>query len=707
MSVTRSASLGSPPGSADRELYQAMASTSCERCRKRKIRCDRQSPCAKCRHAGADCIFPGARSKPAPRKYVQALENRISHLELLLRSAATANNAERDTILAGLTPSQQPGASGADNDQQTPQPQSARAVLEQPIVETPIDTIPTISDLLSVPSRPQPAPSTQPAQTQSPGSGQSPGNVSKSPAESGDLVIARAREGRMCKLTARKATRFYGGTSLYHMQLNNPPPRGHNVNQQSAASDIYLPHDPKGEVCRRLMALFFQNIYHYNMCIYREYFLRDYAAGGGPYYSDVLMYSICAVAALISDDASIRSLACEFSNVAGCMIYNSLELPDLTILQSLIVLGHYEIGRGRSSKGWLFCGMAFRLTHEMGLHLDPNNWTSMRYESPIDREILRRVYWAAFIVDKQLSLYFGRPPALYPQEADVDTTIRIPYPPEWESLLDSYISKGTSATAFEDGITVVSFFDRQVELAKIFHSLIVEVFKNRRCRTDPSAAAETAHKVHESMMEWLDTLPQTLRWNQCSVGRVPTYVLQLHMRFHTGMIILHRPPLQHLDEDAVIHSEGVEVCHQSLSAILRLIRSFERYYHLRVLPLDFVHTLSAAAEVVMMKKYMDKSRWEDKDIAKPMEQILKAMETVQDVYPCIKEIHEGILNSIQTQHSDTESQQGYSMEQDLELMDLLQPGGPIPNVLYPNESLGDSLDMHLPLGDEFLDGRFS
>ncbi|RYP69461.1 hypothetical protein DL771_006113 [Monosporascus sp. 5C6A] len=88
-----------------------------------------------------------------------------------------------------------------------------------------------------------------------------------------------------------------------------------------------------------------------------------------------------------------------------------------------------------------FCGMAFRLAHEMGLHLDPSNWGGPS-ESHIDREISRRAYWAAFNVDMHLSLYFGRPPALYPHESDVRNTTRIPYPESWQSLLKTFIAQG-------------------------------------------------------------------------------------------------------------------------------------------------------------------------------------------------------------------------------------------------------------------------
>jgi len=256
--------------------------------------------------------------------------------------------------------------------------------------------------------------------------------------------------------TKRKATQFYRGTSLFEIQLTGSGSRGftgNNTRSLTPASQQighfeYRPvsrlnhssessrfdYNPNGDVCRGLMRIYFQKLYQYNMCIYREYFLRDLAAGGGPYYSDMLMFSICAAAALISEDSSLRTLSTGFAKQATGLLYDSLELPELTTLQSLLVLGQMEIGQGRGSKGWLFCGMACQLAHEMGLHLDPNNWNSAT-DSSIDREILRRVYWAAFIVDKQLSLYFGRPPALYPHEADVRNTIKIPYPPEWERLL--------------------------------------------------------------------------------------------------------------------------------------------------------------------------------------------------------------------------------------------------------------------------------
>jgi hypothetical protein len=262
------------------------------------------------------------------------------------------------------------------------------------------------------------------------------------------------------------------------------------------------------------MATFFKNQYQYHMCLYREYFLRDFDAGAGPYYSDLLMYAICAMGALASEEIALRELSDVFFNRAQQLLYGSaLESPNLTTLQALILLGHREIGQGKMSKGWLLSGMAFRLAHEMGLHLDPSNWKGSD-DSRVDREILRRTYWAAFVADKHLSLYFGRPPALYPRQSDVNDTIRIPYPPEWESLLNTYIMKGTSETAYEDGLALVASFVQQAELCKILHRMIIEVFENRSANTDETVLATSVKDIDVALKKWSANLPAKLHWNQ-------------------------------------------------------------------------------------------------------------------------------------------------------------------------------------------------
>ena len=285
---------------------------------------------------------------------------------------------------------------------------------------------------------------------------------------------------------------------------------------------MYAPHDETSQAC---MAAYFKEQYQFHMIVYREYFLRDYDIGSGRYYSEALLFAICSLGALQLDDS--RRTSDIFANQAQTLIYATLDNPDLTILQALCYLGYREVGVGHASKGWLFAGMAFRLAHEMGLHLDPNNWDAATESTTRDTEILRRVYWAIFVADKQLSLYFGRPPALHPNESDVRNTIRLQYPPDWEGLLDTYICKGASATEFEDGVSLVGSLIYQAELGKIIHAMITELFENRRSNVDAAVAAARSRQIHVSLTKWLTSLPGTLHWNQWTVGQVQPSVLHL------------------------------------------------------------------------------------------------------------------------------------------------------------------------------------
>jgi hypothetical protein len=114
---------------------------------------------------------------------------------------------------------------------------------------------------------------------------------------------------------------------------------------------------PQSEDCRKLMSLFFLRLYPYHMYFYREFFLRDLHAGGGPYYSDLLMYAICAMAALVSKDTAERQRSELFARRAQELLYDSgMDSPDITVLQALLLMSQREIGQGHGSKGWLFAG---------------------------------------------------------------------------------------------------------------------------------------------------------------------------------------------------------------------------------------------------------------------------------------------------------------------------------------------------------------
>ena len=130
-------------------------------------------------------------------------------------------------------------------------------------------------------------------------------------------------------------------------------------------------------------------------------------------------------------------------------------------------------------------------------------------------------------LSKPLTCYYANSLRQYPGESDVRDTERIPYPPEWASLLNTYIMQGTSETAYEDGLALVACWVHQVELCKILHRMITEVFENRSRKTDETVLSTSAKEIHVALTKWSSDLPSKLHWNQWTVGPVPSLVLHL------------------------------------------------------------------------------------------------------------------------------------------------------------------------------------
>ncbi|KAI0486871.1 fungal-specific transcription factor domain-containing protein [Xylaria cf. heliscus] len=584
-------------------------SISCARCRRRKIKCDRRQPCSKCVKSNVECrrVGTGEKQRPTPKSYVQALEAQVASLETFIQKLALSDNEQRQQMLDEFS-----------------------RVLAPTLVED---------------DEAKPSLSTKPVRTDEQNDGER---------------LSPSRAGQLRKTRFGSAAQFYGGTSLYHIRLSEAGSSSPIVVESMLEGEMtstsitetnfgqtlwnlypiqFAPHD---DVSQRLMAGFFKHQYQYSMCIHRESFLRDYDTGGGQHYSDLLLFAICATGALATGESLLSDV---FANQAQALLYPSLNHPDLTVLQGLVLLGQLEIGRGRASKGWLFCGMAFRLAHEMGLHLDPTNWHNAE-DLDVEREILRRVYWAAFVVDKQLSLYFGRPPALYPQVSDVRGTERIPYPPDWANLLDTYIAPDTSITAFEDGPSLVNALIYRIELYRIVHSMITEVFENRRTNAGGAIVAATITRIHVSLTKWLAGLPSNLHWNQWTLGELPPWVYHLHLLFHTVMTILHRPPSQLLQKPgSSFDRDDIEICYESLGAMLRLIRHYGRFYSYKHLPLDFVQTLSTAAGTILMRRHLNNLPWNDAETTRSLDFVIQAMEDIKDTWPCAKEILDSVLKA--------------------------------------------------------------
>lgn len=77
---------------------------SCLFCRSRKVKCDRQKPCAHCLRTGAECVYPsgpGRAPKRPRRQFDKRILDRLADLEAMVRRLDTT---EASGQLARETP---------------------------------------------------------------------------------------------------------------------------------------------------------------------------------------------------------------------------------------------------------------------------------------------------------------------------------------------------------------------------------------------------------------------------------------------------------------------------------------------------------------------------------------------------------------------------------------------------------------------------
>lgn len=91
-----------PPQSGANRQYKP----SCDLCRRRKVKCDRQQPCSSCIQGKSDCVYPSGRGR-APKRSRHAVDaqlaDRLLQLETLIKrieghGAVTSGNAAAEVL---------------------------------------------------------------------------------------------------------------------------------------------------------------------------------------------------------------------------------------------------------------------------------------------------------------------------------------------------------------------------------------------------------------------------------------------------------------------------------------------------------------------------------------------------------------------------------------------------------------------------------
>ncbi|RDL30708.1 putative pathway-specific regulatory protein nit-4 [Venustampulla echinocandica] len=551
-------------------------STACIACRKRKSKCNGNTPsCAACSSVyGTVCVYdPNSdhRRKGVYKEKIDSLKTRTSTLQTLVQ--AILNAAEDDVpdlvkqirtceSLDEVADSIRRHEEGMDEDD---------GEIDGPSYTT---NLPTFETQLS-----------------------------------GKMGELRLENG---------AVRFLGGTSnLIYLEPTDEDEHAaasESFQQQEDPLTSWTAVTSDTEFIVHLINMYFTWHYPYFTTLSKSLFYRDFLLGKATinpkrtlYCSSPLVNAMLALGCHFTDspkgcahpgDTTTKGDAF-FAEAKRLIVENDeYEKPSLTTIQALCLMSVREAGCGREAKGWVYSGMAFRLAQDMGLSLDSGGMTNSR-ESMDEQEIdARRVtFWGCFLFDKCWSNYLGRLPQL--PAANITVAKYDVFPDEDADIWSPYTDNGIGQSHSQASRTRTVALQIS-SLAEISSDLLIFFYSPQRLERSIGRSQELKKlsELQTRLEAWRRDLPKELEPKE---GQLPN-VLLMHMFFHLLYIHLFRPFLKYSPSTSPLpsHVSPRKLCTQAAGSVSKLMRLYKRTYGLRQICNIAVYIVHSACTIHLL-----------------------------------------------------------------------------------------------------------
>ncbi|KAF2491596.1 putative Zn(II)2Cys6 transcription factor [Lophium mytilinum] len=373
-----------PPPNRRRDKVQL----SCDPCKHRKLRCDRQHPCGACSRRGLtnSCNYattsssstPDAQPSVAPRQST-SLHGRISELESLVV-----------TLMEG---------------QSLPSPPAPKSPRPSSLSFADAGVFPEIR---------------RPKKSQ---------DEAASPADPGTLKLRESGTSYVQSAHWEAILTKIRGLKEDLVTDSKVPPGSHLFYgpNRHATRDEILAAVPPRPVVDRLMALHFDTYIITPYLIHSKKFLREYEA----FWQDTsetsiawigLMFSMLYIAAQLQtftidvNDGRAESLKAQYltlkdafrEKAVQCLILARYTTGGPCILETLIMVltGEFILLKNSATDGLLLISMTLHIAMRMGYHRDPDHFPGI---SPFESEMRRRIWTTILVLDLALSLELGLP----------------------------------------------------------------------------------------------------------------------------------------------------------------------------------------------------------------------------------------------------------------------------------------------------------
>ncbi|KAK1700192.1 fungal-specific transcription factor domain-containing protein [Colletotrichum godetiae] len=275
-----------------------------------------------------------------------------------------------------------------------------------------------------------------------------------------------------------------------------------------------------------------------------------------------------------------RNLLIEFY-LRRFTIVSGRETENATILniQAFLLRSYLAIMQGKTDSATIFLGIACNMAKVMGLHVNPASGSDYQPILSTDSETSRkRTFWACFWMDRRLAMLEGRAVHLTACDISVESPAR--------DFLHQY-SESSGGQATQEMLYAV-----HLEFADMQDRSLCKIYSF----SSSSSVGDAISDGNLRYITWLKNLPPTLRNTKKSEHSLPSF-MSLHLCYHAGMILLHRPSFQFDGEqDRLANSP----CLESAYAISGLLKAYREQFSNLVVDFMVLHAAFTGALVHMI-----------------------------------------------------------------------------------------------------------
>lgn len=214
-----------------------------------------------------------------------------------------------------------------------------------------------------------------------------------------------------------------------------------------------------------------------------------------------------------------------FKNAVAMHPELTLKNSDLLSVAALLAMALFMQGTPNPQPSFALAGAAIRLAHSIGLHRRVTGFGL----NPSEVEQRRRVYWIAYLIDKDMSLRSGRPSL---QNED-DFTVELP---------SQFPEDGVGVVETPDGKTF-NLFRKFAEFSIIAGKVYSELYSNKASRQSDGELLGTIGNLDQELQDWKDSIPLEFRpEHEPQIPNKPLMLqlICLHFGYYNCVSTIHR-----------------------------------------------------------------------------------------------------------------------------------------------------------------------